>query len=75
MEVKIGVVHSGRELSIDIEGGPEDVAKIFADAIADGGRVVWLTDGKGRRLGVPIDKLAYVEIDQDEGTRRVGFGV
>lgn len=75
MEVKIGVVHSGRELSIDVEGGPEDVARIFEDAMTEGTHVVWLTDGKGRRLGIPLDKLAYVEIDQDEGTRRVGFGV
>lgn len=75
MEVKVGVVHSARELSIELDGGPDDVARIFDDALGDGAPVVWLTDGKGRRIGIPADKLAYVEIDQDEGVRRVGFGV
>jgi hypothetical protein len=31
-------------------------------------------DDKGRRIGVPLDKIAYVEIAQDDDNRRVGFG-
>jgi hypothetical protein len=34
---------------------------------------VTLTDEKGRRVIVATDKLAYVEIAENEG-RRVGFG-
>jgi hypothetical protein len=36
--------------------------------------MVWLTDAKGRRVGVALDKLAYVEVDSEEGSKRVGFG-
>jgi len=35
--------------------------------------VLTLVDDKGRRVLVPAEKLAYVEIAESE-TRRVGFG-
>ncbi len=43
-------------------------------AMADDDSVLWLTDVKGRRIGIPAGKLAYVEIDADAATKRVGFG-
>jgi hypothetical protein len=36
--------------------------------------MVWLVDTKGRRVGVALDKLAYIEVDSEEGSKRVGFG-
>jgi Protein of unknown function (DUF3107) len=36
--------------------------------------MVWLIDSKGRRVGVALDKLAYIEVDSEEGAKRVGFG-
>ena len=36
--------------------------------------LLWLTDSKGRRLGIPTDKLAYVEIAGADADRKVGFG-
>ena len=41
-------------------------------AFADGG-ALWLTDRKGRQVGVPTDKIAYVEIGRPDD-RRIGFG-
>ncbi len=38
------------------------------------GRVLWLTDRKGRLVGVPASKIAYVEIGAPTAERRVGFG-
>jgi hypothetical protein len=38
------------------------------------GKVLWLTDRKGRRYGVPADAVAYVEIGGAHDERRVGFG-
>ena len=35
---------------------------------------MWLTDSKGRRVGIPTDKLAYVEISGPDADRKVGFG-
>ena len=36
-------------------------------------RVLWLTDAKGRRVGVPTEKLAYVEVGEEHPDKRVGF--
>jgi len=50
------------------------VAKIVEDALANETRVVlWLTDSRGRRVGIPTDKLAYIEIDEENPEKRVGF--
>jgi hypothetical protein len=36
--------------------------------------VLWLTDKRGRRVGVPTGKVAYVEVGAASDDRRVGFG-
>ena len=36
--------------------------------------VLWLTDRRGRRVGVPTAKVAYVEVGGTAEDRRVGFG-
>ncbi|MGH9112678.1 MAG: DUF3107 family protein [Acidimicrobiales bacterium] len=35
---------------------------------------MWLTDRRGRQYGVPVDKVAYIEIGSTEAGRRIGFG-
>ena len=61
MEVKIGVQHAQRELVVETDESPDNVEKLVSDALSSGG-VLSLTDSKGRRLVVPVEKLAYVEI-------------
>lgn len=61
MEIKIGVQHATRELTLESDEAAETVEKAVADAVASGTLLV-LTDSKGRRTVVPADKLAYVEI-------------
>ena len=70
MEVKIGVQHATRELVIDTELSSDDVEKAVASA-NEQGRLT-LTDAKGRRVIVPADKLAYVEIGSPT-VGQVGF--
>jgi hypothetical protein len=60
MEVKIGVQNANRELVIDTDQEGDDIEKAVAHALEQG--VFTLTDTKGRRVIVPADKLAYVEI-------------
>jgi len=75
MEVKIGVIYSAKELSVELDGGKaEDVVSAVEDALRGGAPVIWLTDKKGRRVGVPTDKVAYVEVAEEDATKRVGFG-
>lgn len=73
MEVKIGVQHAPRELTLESAQSPEDVEKAVAKALASGGGVLSLVDDHGRRVIVPADRLAYVEIGESV-ERRVGFG-
>lgn len=72
MEVKIGVQFAARELVLESGQTPDEVAKAVADALKADLGVLTLEDDKGRRVLVPADKLAYVEIAEAE-TRRVGF--
>ena len=72
MEVKIGVQFATRELTVESKQSPEEVEKAVTKALAGNSDVLTLVDEKGRRVMVPADKLAYVEIAETE-TRRVGF--
>ena len=73
MEVKIGVQYAARELVLESAQSPDEVAQAVADALKADLGVLSLVDEKGRRVLVPADKLAYVEIAESE-QRRVGFG-
>ena len=74
MEVRIGVVHTAKELTLETEADAESVIKTVEDAVAAGKSFVWLEDGKGRKIGVPADKIGYVEVVVEDGSRKVGFG-
>jgi hypothetical protein len=74
MEVRIGVVYTTRELVVETDDSPEHVAQAVESAVA-AQAVLWLTDTKGKRVGIPTDKLAFVEVASDAGERQVGFGV
>jgi hypothetical protein len=71
VEVKIGVQYGGRELVLESAQTPAEVEQVVTKAIADSG-VLQLVDEKGRRVIVPVDKLAYVEI-AEQSHRPVGF--
>jgi Protein of unknown function (DUF3107) len=72
VEVKIGVQYAPRELSLESSQTPDEVAQAVAEALRADLGVLSLVDEKGRRVLVPADKLAYVEIAESE-QRRVGF--
>ena len=72
MEVKIGVQFAPRELVLESGQTPEQVEKAVADALKADLGVLTLEDEKGRRVLVPADKLAYVEIGSPT-VGQVGF--
>ena len=74
MEVRIGVVYTARELTIETDDSVDAVTAAIEGAMSNGDSLLWLTDTKGRRIGVPVDKIAYVEVAADAGGRKVGFG-
>jgi hypothetical protein len=74
MEVRIGVVYTARELTVETDDSVDGVTAAIEGAMSNGDFLLWLTDTKGRRIGVPVDKIAYVEVAADAGGRKVGFG-
>jgi hypothetical protein len=72
VEVKIGVQYSAREIVLESTQQADDVERLVTAAL-DAGGLLALTDEKGRRVLVPVEKLAYVEIGESL-ERRVGFG-
>ena len=72
MEVKIGVQYAARELTLESTQTADEVEQAVAEALKSGG-VLTLVDDHGRRVVVPADRLAYVEIGEPV-ERRVGFG-
>lgn len=72
MEVKIGVQYSAREIVLESTQEADDIERLVTAAL-DAGGLLSLADEKGRRVLVPVEKLAYVEIGEPV-ERRVGFG-
>jgi uncharacterized protein DUF3107 len=72
VEVKIGVQNASRELVLDSAESADDVAKAVSAALDGGEGVLALSDAKGRRVIVPVGKLAYVEIGPSS-SNTVGF--
>lgn len=73
MEVKIGVQHAPRELSISTDLSPEAVLEALTKAVSDEG-VFTLSDDKGRTVAVPAERVSYLDFTSDSG-RKVGFGL
>lgn len=74
MEIRIGVSQSMKEIDLDL--GDVDRDKVMADvtkALSDDDNVLWLTDKKGKTVGVPASKVAYIEIGASAEERKVGF--
>ncbi|MGH9087857.1 MAG: DUF3107 domain-containing protein [Acidimicrobiales bacterium] len=76
MDVRIGIVQTPKELEVEL-GDDADRDRVLADiegALGGDDAVLWLTDRRGRRVGVPVAKVAYVEVGAPATDRRVGFG-
>lgn len=75
MDVRIGVTYTSKEIDVEL-GDDADATAVKADieaALANDSGVLWLTDRKGRQVGVPVTKVAYVEIGAPGDERRIGF--
>lgn len=72
MEIKVGIQHVAREIAVDTEQTAAEVEKNLLKALSDE-TILTLTDAKGRKVLIPVDKIAYVDLAQ-ENARPVGFG-
>ena len=76
MDVRIGVTQAPREINIEVADDTDRVElRTRVDAALTGAiDVLWLTDRRGREIGVAAAKIAYVEVGTPDGERRIGFG-
>ena len=72
MEIKVGIQYVNREVVVETDESSASVEKSFSDAVVERS-VLTLTDNRGRRVMIPGDKIAYLELGE-ENARRVGFG-
>ncbi len=76
MDVRIGIMQSAKEIEVELDEDAdreEFIAEIESSLGKEAG-VLWLTDRKGRRVAIPVAKVAYVEVGAPTQERRVGFG-
>jgi hypothetical protein len=76
VDVRIGITQTPKEIEVEmpIEAERDQVMADIEKLLETGDGVLWLTDRKGRRVGVPVVKIAYVEVGAPASERRVGFG-
>jgi len=75
VDVRIGLTQTPKELEVQLDDGADaaSLRQQVEAALADGS-TLWLTDRRGRQVGVPAEKLAYVEIGSPDDSHRIGFG-
>ncbi|HUB72305.1 MAG TPA: DUF3107 domain-containing protein [Acidimicrobiales bacterium] len=76
MDVRIGITQAPREIEVELaeSTSADELAATIERAVESASGMLWLTDKRGRRVGIPAAKLAYIELDTGAETRRVGFG-
>ena len=76
MELRVGVTDTHKELLIELEerAKREKLVAEIEKSLSDGEGMMWFTDKRGRTVGVPSAKVAYIELSAED-ERRVGFGV
>jgi len=76
VDVRIGVIHIPKELNVEMpdDTDREDLRSRIDESLGGTAATLWLTDVRGRQIGLPSERIGYVELGADEGDRPVGFG-
>jgi hypothetical protein len=72
VEIRIGIVNTGRELSFDTSPSADEVREQVTSALEQNASHLTFNDAKGSSYIVPTANLAYIELGSEE-SRRVGF--
>ena len=74
MDVRIGVTYTAKEIEVELpDGADADAVRSDVEKAVTAGGMLWLTDRRGRQVGVPADKVAYVDLGPATSDRRIGF--
>jgi hypothetical protein len=75
VDVRIGVTYTPKEIEVEL-GSDADAGAlrgVVDAAMGTASGVLWLTDKRGRQVGIPVEKIAYIEIGAPGDERRIGF--
>ena len=71
MRVRIGISNTDKLIELEVDDA-QDFRTEIERAGADGG-LGWITDSKGRTVGVPARNVAFIEMENPEASTTVGF--
>jgi hypothetical protein len=76
MDVRIGVLHTMKEIEVELptDAVRDEVKARIEEALGDADRTLWLTDRHGKDIAIPSARIAYIELGSPEHERRIGFG-
>ena len=77
MDLRIGVTTAPKEITVELaDDTAGDALRADVDRVVGGeeGAMLWLTDVRGRQVGVPADRIAYVDVGAAGSDNPVGFG-
>ncbi len=72
MKVRIGVADTDRVVEVEVDDPAEMRRKIDAAFFASEA-ILWFEDTRKRLVGIPRDKIAFIELEQEPDARSVGF--
>ncbi len=71
-KVRIAIA-SSRELEFEVDD-PRVMMEAIEAGLDAGDDIVWVVDTKGNRIGIRVQSLAFVEIEDGDSDSVVGFG-
>ena len=77
MDLRIGVTNAPKEITVELADDTDvDALGADVDRVVGGEEeaMLWLTDVRGRQVGVPADRIAYVDVGAAGSDNPVGFG-
>jgi hypothetical protein len=76
VDVRIGVLHTPKEIEIELPADADRAAvhEQVSAALADQSQVLWLTDRHGAEYALPVARIAWVQLGRADSDRRIGFG-
>lgn len=72
MRARIGIAHTSREIEVEAPGR-EELIELLEGSYRDGTAIIWFKTVKGADIGVPLARLAFVELVDTPGPS-IGFG-
>jgi hypothetical protein len=71
MRARIGIAETDKTIEVEL-----DDVKAFKKEIeraVSGGEMAWFVDSRGRSVGIPARNVAFIEIEDSESAKTVGF--